>query len=107
LLSLAFVVLVALDAFVSSEGRARAPGWAGWARFGAVWLLFFWFAVFVITSEDKGWFRARSRLAHALAFGAWLTVSALLVYAPAHALPIIFLAGLPIGYFAASWLHWL
>ena len=106
-MSLAFVALVVLDTIVSLEGRASTFDWGGVTRLGAVWLLFFWFAIFVFASEDRGRFRARRRFVHAVAFGAWLTASALLVHAPVPALPIVFLASLPIGYFATSWLQWL
>src|SRR5262245_10428286 len=106
-MSVVFVALVAVDTIVSLEGRASAFDWRGLARLGVVGLLFFWFAIFVFASEDRGWFRARRRLVYAVAFGAWLTASALLVHAPVPALPIVFLASLPISYSAASWLQWL
>jgi hypothetical protein len=103
--SAAFVLIAVFDALVSTKGRASALSWSGWMRFSACWFLFFWFAVFVWTSAERGWFRGWSRIVHALGFSAWLTLSALLVYVPAHALPIIFLVGLPVGYFAEYWLH--
>src|SRR5262245_11260869 len=107
LLSLAFVAVAVLDAIVSTEAGVRTLNWRGWARLGAVPLLYFWFATFVIASEERDWFLSRRRLVHAVAFGAWSTASALLVNAPASALPVAFLVSLPIGYFAASWVEWL
>jgi hypothetical protein len=106
-LSLVFVAIAVLDAIVSTEAGVRPLSWRGWARFGAVPLLYFWFAILVIASEERNWFPSRRRLAHAVAFGVWSTASALLVYAPASALPAVFLVSLPIGYFAASRVEWL
>jgi hypothetical protein len=97
-----------------SAGRdsERAGGWpqpqlARLGASGAVAFLYFWFAIFVITSKERGWFPSRRRLVHAVAFGAWSTASALLIYAPVSALPVVFLVSLPLGCFAASWVGWL
>ena len=103
--SLAFLLITAIDAVVSSDGRALALGWGGWLRLGTCLILFFWFAVFVFTSEERGWFRGRRRVVHAVVFGTWLCCSAVLLYVPTQTLPVVFLLGLPIGYVAQWWLQ--